>query len=180
MFNTDTQVTDNGKGLLDGRRLAEYAHSLPRSRGNVGVTQRLGRARLLGRVDGRRLAEYAHSLPRSRGNVGVTQRLGRARLLGRVSYYGGWYDYDSGHGEIFAPSGGLPQGFFDGRPIVDLELSLGLGRGTSLAVGAQNVFDTYSQVSAVAMLVGERYSEYTPWGYSGAYYYVRIGYDWGG
>ena len=147
MFNhTDTQVTDNGKGLLDGRRLAEYAHSLPRSRGNVGVTQRLG----------------------------------RARLLGRVSYYGGWYDYDSGHGEIFAPSGGLPQGFFDGRPIVDLELSLGLGRGTSLAVGAQNVFDTYSQVSAVAMLVGERYSEYTPWGYSGAYYYVRIGYDWGG
>ena len=28
--------------------------------------------------------------------------------------------------------------------------------------------------------VGERYSEYTPWGYSGAYYYVRIGYGWGG
>ena len=25
----------------------------------------------------------------------------------------------------------------------------------------------------------ERSSEYTPWGFSGAYYYVRIGYDWG-
>ena len=93
VFNhTDTRVTDNAKGLLDGRRLAEYAYALPRTRGNVGVTQRLGRASLLGR---------------------------------------------------------------------------------------QNAFNTYSQVSAIAMSVGERYSEYTPWGYSGAYYYVRLGYGWG-
>ena len=146
VFNhTDTRVTDNRKGLLDGRRLAEYAHSLPRTRGNVGVTQRMG----------------------------------RARLVGRLSYYGGWYDYDSGRGEVFAPSGGLAQGFFDGRPILDLEVSFDLGRGATLAAGAQNVLDTYSQVSTLADWVGERYSEYTPWGFSGAYYYVRIGYGWG-
>ena len=146
VFNhTDTRVTDNRKGLLDGRRLAEYAYSLPRTRGNVGVTQRLG----------------------------------RARLLGRVSYYGGWYDYDSGRGEVFLPSGGLAQGFFEGRPILDLEVSFDLGRGTTLAVGGQNVLDTYSQVSTLANWVGEQYSEYTPWGFSGAYYYVRIGYGWG-
>ena len=73
VFNhTDSQVTDNTKGLLDGRRLAEYAYALPRTRWNVGVTQRVG----------------------------------RASLLGRLSYYGGWYDYDSGHGEVFVPSGG--------------------------------------------------------------------------
>ncbi len=147
VFNhTDTEVTDNAKGLLDGRRLAEYAYALPRTRWNVGVTQRLG----------------------------------RASLLGRLSYYGGWYDYDSGRGTVFAPSGGLEQGFFDGRPIVDLELSVPLGRGTTLAVGGQNAFDTYSQVSVIANAVGEQYSEYMPWGYSGTYYYVRIGYDWGG
>ncbi|MYH31988.1 MAG: TonB-dependent receptor, partial [Acidobacteria bacterium] len=147
VFNhTDTEVTDNARGLLDGRRLAEYAYALPRTRWNVGVTQRLG----------------------------------RASLLGRLSYYSGWYDYDSGRGTVFEPSGGLEQGFFDGRPIVDLELSLPLGQGTTLAVGGQNVFDTYSQVSVIANAVGEQYSEYMPWGYSGAYYYVRIGYDWGG
>ena len=148
VFNyTDTQVTDNTKGLLDGRRLAEYAYALPRTRWNVGVTQHFGP---------------------------------RTSLLGRLSYYGGWYDYDSGHGEIFALSGGLAQGFFAGRPIVDLELGFDLGQGTTLAVGGQNVVDTYSQESAIAMSVGERYSEYTPWGYSGAYYYVRLGYGWGG
>ena len=145
-FNhTDTQVTDNARGLLDGRRLAEYAYALPHTRGNVGVTQRLG----------------------------------PASLLGRVSYYSGWYDYDSGYGEIFAPSGGLAQGFFAGRPIVDVEVGFPLGEGATLAVGGRNIFDVYSQVSAIAMSVGERYSEYTPWGYSGAYYYVRIGYGWG-
>ena len=146
VFNhTDTEVTDNARGLLDGRRLAEYAYALPRTRWNVGVTQRVG----------------------------------RASLLGRLSYYSGWYDYDSGRGTVFDPSGGLEQGFFDGRPIVDLELSVPLGQGTTLAVGGQNVFDTYSQVSVIANAVGEQYSEYMPWGYSGAYYYVRIGYDWG-
>jgi len=147
VFNhTDTEVTDNDKGLLDGRRIAEYAYALPRTRWNAGLTQRLG----------------------------------RASLLGRLSYYSGWYDYDSGRRQVFDPSGGLEQGFFEGRPIVDLELSLPLGQGTTLAVGGQNVFDTYSQVSIIAHAVGEQYSEYMPWGYSGAYYYVRIGYDWGG
>ncbi len=146
VFNhTDTEVTDNAKGLLDGRRLAEYAYALPRTRWNAAVTQRLG----------------------------------RASLLGRLSYYSGWYDYDSGRGTVFDPVGGLEQGFFDGRPIMDLELSVPLGQGTTLAVGGQNVFDTYSQVSVIANAVGEQYSEYMPWGYSGAYYYVRIGYDWG-
>ena len=147
VFNhTDTEVTDNARGLLDGRRLAEYAYALPRTRWNAGVTQRLG----------------------------------RASVLGRLSYYSGWYDYDSGRGTAFDPSGGLEQGFFDGRPIVDLELSVPLGQGATLAVGGQNVFDTYSQVSVIANAVGEQYSEYMPWGYSGAYYYVRIGYGWGG
>ena len=125
-------------------------------------------------------SEYAYALPRTRWNVGVTQRLGRASLLGRLSYYSGWYDYDSGYGTVFDPAGGLEQGFFDGRPIVDLELSVPLGQGTTLALGGQNVFDTYSQVSVIANAFGEQYSEYMPWGYSGAYYYVRIGYDWGG
>ena len=30
------------------------------------------------------------------------------------------------------------------------------------------------------MSVGEKYSEYTPWGYDGGYYYARVGYGWGG
>ena len=149
VFNhTDTEVTDNALGLLDGRRLAEYAYALPRTRWNVGVTQRLGRGE---------------------------------RLLGRLSYYSGWYDYDSGvTGTVFDSLGRPRPGLLRraGR-VVDVELSVALGRGTTLSIGGQNVFDTYAQESVIANLVGERYSEYMPWGYSGAYHYVRLGYGWG-
>ena len=50
---------------------------------------------------------------------------------------------------------------------------------SSLAVGGQNVFSTYPAESARAMSVGEKYSEYTPWGFNGSYYYVRLSYKWG-
>ena len=146
VFNyTDTEVTDNQKGLLNARRIAEYAYALPRTRWNVGIDQRIG----------------------------------RVQLLGRLSYYGGWYDWDSGFGEVFIPSGGIEQGFFDGRPIIDVEASIGLREDTTLVVGVQNVLDTYPQVSARAASVGEKYSEYTPWGFNGAYFYTRIAYTWG-
>ncbi len=146
VFNyTDTEVTDNEKGLLNDRRLTEFAYALPRTRWNVGLTQQVG----------------------------------RVSVLGRVNYFGGWYDFDSGFAQSYLPSGGIDQGFFDGRPIVDLEASIALGGGTTLAVGAQNAFNTYPDESARAMSVGEKYSEYTPWGFNGAYYYVRIGYGWG-
>ena len=80
---------------------------------------------------------------------------------------------------MFTPAGGIDNGFFDGRPILDLEASMDLTAGTSIAVGAQNALDTYPGESTRAMSVGERYSEYTPWGFNGAYYYVRVGYRWG-
>ena len=146
VFNyTDTEVTDNRKGLLNDRRLTEFAYALPRTRWNIGLTQQVG----------------------------------RVSILGRVNWFGGWYDFDSGFAQLYVPSGGIEQGFFDGRPIVDLEASIVLGGGTTLAVGAQNAFNTYPDESARAMSVGERYSEYTPWGFNGAYYYVRVGYGWG-
>ena len=147
VFNyTNTEVTDNEKGLLNDRRLTEFAYALPRTRWNIGLTQQVG----------------------------------RVSLLGRLNYFGGWYDFDSGFARTYLPSAGIAQGFFEGRPILDLEASIALGGGTTLAIGAQNALNTYPDESARAMSVGEKYSEYTPWGFNGAYYYVRVGYGWGG
>ena len=146
VFNyTDTEVTDNEMGLLNDRRLTEYAYALPRARWNIGVTQQIA----------------------------------RVSVVGRLNYFGGWYDYDSGFAESFLPSGGIDQGFFDGRPTVDLEASIALVAGANLAIGGQNMFNAYPDESARATSVGEKYSEYTPWGFNGAYYYVRLGYGWG-
>ena len=48
---TDTQVTDNLKGVLNQRRLTEFAYALPRIRWNITLTQQVGRVRMLGRVN---------------------------------------------------------------------------------------------------------------------------------
>ena len=111
-----------------------------------------------GLLDDRRLAEFAYALPRTRWNLGLTQRMGRASFLGRVSYYGAWYDYDSGFARVYDPTGGIDNGFFAGRPVVDIELTLDAGGGATVAIGAQNAFDTYPDESARALSVGERYS----------------------
>ena len=68
----------------------------------------------------------------------------------------------------------------DGRYIVDLEASIPLTPDVTLAVGGQNVFDTFSQrMDLFADIFGLPYSQFTPWGLSGGYYYARLNYTWG-
>ena len=91
----------------------------------------------MGLLNERRLTEYTYALPRTRWNASVNQQVGMLSALGRVSYYGGWYDFDSGFAKAFTPSSGIEQGFFDGRPILDLEVSIPL-RGSTVSIGAHN------------------------------------------
>ena len=115
----------------------------------------------------RRLRELQEALPKNRWNFSVNQHAGRVDILGRVSYYGAWFDWDSA------------QTLFNGKPVLDLEVSVPLTERATLAFGGQNVFNTFPAVSPNATSVGERYSEYTPWGFNGGYYYVRLNYTWG-
>ena len=67
-----------------------------------------------------------------------------------------------------------------GRFILDLEASVPLTAAATLAVGGQNVFDTYSdRMDLFAARFGLPYSQFTPWGLSGGYYYARLNYAWG-
>ena len=114
----------------------------------------------------RRLRELQEALPKNRWNFSVNQHAGRVDILGRVSYYGAWFDWDSA------------QTLFNGKPVLDLEVSIPLTERATLAFGGQNVFNTFPDVSPNATSVGELYSEYTPWGFNGGYYYVRLSYTW--
>ncbi|MXZ34241.1 MAG: TonB-dependent receptor [Acidobacteria bacterium] len=113
----------------------------------------------------RRLRELQEALPRNRWNAGVSQRIGPVSILGRLNYYGAWFDWDSA------------QTLFSGKPVVDLEVGVPLSQETSLAIGARNAFNTFPDVSPNATSVGEQYSEYTPWGFNGAYLYFRLSYS---
>ena len=68
----------------------------------------------------------------------------------------------------------------NGRPIIDLEISVPLVEEVTLAIGGQNVLDTFSDRNdSLAGALGVPYSQFTPWGFSGGYYYARINYRWG-
>ena len=114
-------------------------------------------------------------VPETRWNVAVNQRAGRVGLLGRLHYYGSWVDH------IDARSvRGAEAPVLGGRFIVDLEASIALPSAATLAIGGQNVFDTYSnRMDLFAARFGLPYSQFTPWGLSGGYYYARLGYRWG-
>ena len=103
------------------------------------------------------------------------QRAGRVGLPGRLHYYGSWVDHIDARSVRGAEAPVLA-----GRFIVDLETSIALTAPATLAVGGQNVLDTYSdRMDLFAARFGLPYSQFTPWGLSGGYYYARLGYRWG-
>ena len=115
-------------------------------------------------------------VPRTRWNAAVNQQVGRVGVLGRLHYYGAWVDHFDAR---FVRGADAP--ILDGRYILDLEASIPLGRDVTLSIGGQNVFDTFSQrMDLFAEIFGLPYSQFTPWGLSGGYYYARLNYGWGG
>jgi iron complex outermembrane receptor protein len=87
------------------------------------------------------------------------------RFLGRVSYYDDWFDSEDGAS-------------YGGEFITDIEAAYALNDGVTFVLGAQNVLDTFPSENVGARSgVGNRYSQYTPFGFNGAFYYARLKYD---
>ena len=116
----------------------------------------------------RRLRSLQEELPETRYSFTVNHKVrdDKLRLLGRFSYYSSWFDFDNSH-----TSGG--------KTLLDLELAYTFERGITFAIGGHNVFNTYPDENPIALYVGERYSEYSPFGFNGAYYYARLSYSFG-
>ena len=86
--------------------------------------------------------------------------------MGRVSTYSGWYDAD----DAFSYDGG--------HVLVDAEAAYKLGKHTTLVVGGTNIFNHYPDENPGARAgVGNLYSQYTPFGFNGAFWYGRIKFD---
>ena len=114
-------------------------------------------------------------VPRIRWNVAVDQELGRVGMLARLNYYGSWADHFDAR---FVRGTDSP--LLEGRYIVDVEASARISSGLTLAFGGQNVFNTFSdRMDLFADIFGLPYSQFTPWGLSGGYYYARLNYSWG-
>ena len=118
-------------------------------------------------VSALRLKQLQESLPRTRWNAALNRKFGRFSVLGRVSYYGGWFDDDDNQN-------------YTGKHLADFEVSFLLRPDLKIAAGAQNAFNTYTDRSRLGSAgPGNLYSQFSPFGFDGGYYYLRLNYSWG-
>ena len=114
-------------------------------------------------------------LPSTRGSVTVNHVFpSGTRLLVRGSHWDGVF-------ERFAPYSGDPDVTtrYPGRQLLDFEFAQTFADKWTLTVGGQNALNTYpGEFPGAANDSGQRYGEYSPFGFNGAFYYTKLSYSW--
>ena len=134
-------------------------------------------------IDKFRVATLERGLPRTRWQADARHDARSWRLLGRLHWYGAYWDSEDGRnahalGEVLSP---WLYPAYAGRLLVDAELGVPIAERTWLSVGAENLLNRYPEENAFGPLsVGNRYGQFSPFGFNGAYYYARLSYTWGG
>ncbi|MEM1203664.1 MAG: TonB-dependent receptor [Acidobacteriota bacterium] len=116
-------------------------------------------------LDATRIRELQEALPETRWNVAVNHNLRENwRLLGRVSFFDEWFDSEDGQ-------------VYDGEYLVDAEVAYTWNEAVTFTLGGQNIFDTFPTENPGARAgVGNLYSQFSPFGFNGAFWYARLAY----
>ncbi len=144
-------------------------------------------------LNAHRIRILEEGLPDVRGNVALSHTFaGGTRLLVRGSYWGGYFDgeqpYYDPRDSLYSPSDPeydrddpdkLKTIDYPPRIIFDIEAAHTFADRWTLTVGAQNLLNTYpEEYPGAAAGVGNRFGQFTPFGFNGGYYYTRVGYGW--
>ena len=123
-----------------------------------------------------RIRILEEGLPGVRGNLTMNHVFaGGTRFLVRGSYWGGYFDgeqpyYESDPGNTID---------YPSRILFDMEAAHTFADRWTLTIGGQNVLNSYpEEYPGAAAGVGNRFGQFTPFGFNGGYYYTRVGYSW--
>ena len=108
-------------------------------------------------------------VPGTRWSLTGKHDMGQLRILARVSFFGDYYDNEAG-------------GEFDSATLLDLEAGYDLTEDLSGTIGMRNVTDergcsTNTCGGTPANILGLPYSQFTPFGFNGSFYYGRLSYN---
>ena len=116
-------------------------------------------------VDQVRIDEIEAGLPEWRANMGVNHTFNDWRFTARYNHFDDWYDSEDSL-------------TYRGYGTLDLEAGYSFAAGLSLIVGSHNITDeTPDENPNAAAGVGNRYSQFSPGGFNGAFWYARVIYD---
>ncbi|MGQ0799160.1 MAG: TonB-dependent receptor plug domain-containing protein [Pseudomarimonas sp.] len=122
-----------------------------------------------------RVKKLEESLPSTKGYFSLNHQRGPWHMLARLNYYGSFYEDHLDSDVVRAEDGGLPIDG-DSAVTVDLETGWDFDSGLYVRVGAQNVFDKVPDDNPWGRLVaGAEYPVHTPYGFTGGFYYARLG-----
>ncbi|MCE2450676.1 MAG: TonB-dependent receptor, partial [Candidatus Latescibacteria bacterium] len=171
---TSTEISLGDEQRTEFDRLNEQLGELEEDPESLGQDEKDKLAEDVGKLDAQlrplntdRIRELETNLPKQRGNLTLTQTLTeRWNALGRASYYGEWYDSEDDRA-------------YSGKVLFDLETSVSFNEGMSaIAIGAQNILNTYPDEHELAAdRTGNKYSQFSPFGFGGAFWYVKYSYS---
>ena len=113
---------------------------------------------VLGGID-----EIEDGLPRHRLVVTASHLYRDLRLLSRFNVFSSFKDVDNTGDFEYGP-----------QVYVDIEAGYRISPQLNLVLGAQNVFNTFTDLSPISTDVGNKYPENAPNGTNGGFYYARV------
>ncbi|MEM7763769.1 MAG: TonB-dependent receptor [Pseudomonadota bacterium] len=115
-------------------------------------------------LDATRIRELEEGLPDSRWTLTTNTTVGDFRFLVRANYFDDWFDSEDGQ-------------VYGNAILFDAEAGWQMTDSSSVVLGAQNIFDTYPETNpGAAAGVGNLYSQFSPFGFNGGFYYLRYRY----
>lgn len=89
----------------------------------------------------------------------------------RFNRYGSW----ESTGGLFSPGDASDASSYSSEVLVDLEAAFQIANNFEVAIGGDNIFDTYpdEEQDPVLQFLGVKYAITSPFGFNGAFYYIR-------
>ena len=132
-------------------------------------------------VDRNKVVDLENLNPENRGVFTYNHFVNDFRFLARLSFYDDWVNSDfSDDTTDRGPDGTgytidcTEDDCYDGEWILDLEAAYTLADRYTIAVGANNVLDEDGRDDIDARDFGNLYTDTTPWGIEGGFWYVRV------
>ena len=125
-------------------------------------------------IDEIRISELERGLPQTRWNFSIKHDARRWSLLTRLNYFGSYWDSEDAQAGLGSAMATLYDPY-NGKALLDVDFSVPLSEFATLAIGGQNVLNTYPDENPFAAAnTGNRYGQFSPFGFNGGYYYFRL------
>ena len=122
-----------------------------------------------------RIRELEENLPKHRASLTIAHSITNSwGVIGRANYFSGWFDSE----DYLQNPDVEGTGEYTGKVTVDLETTYTVDNGLSLTLGGRNILNTYPDENPNgADSVGNKYGQFSPFGFDGAYWYAKVGYS---